>query len=231
MSQKFYDRLPNGQVSALTVGKHSGLHETNEHNVQVQKGISLANGNQPEIDRISKYLIPIDNSIDRENLQRINVLNPSATVQDTMGGARRWINSTNTREGDKFGEKTGTSPVGFRRILGKIKEGYSALPWNNVVKIEGATPDLQKSYNRITERAFPADRQFTGVAGGEYVAAPKMGQEWIKYLSNKLPILGVPDMIRTGGRIQNVIQGKSSPMQEYADMIGAQTYDPTKEYQ
>lgn len=52
----------------------------------------------------------------------------------------------------------------------------------------------------------------------------------LKMASKVVPALGIPEMFKTGGRVQNVVQGKTSPMQEYADMLGLETYDPRKDY-
>lgn len=46
-----------------------------------------------------------------------------------------------------------------------------------------------------------------------------------------VPALGIPDMLRTGERVSRVVRGITSPLEEYSDMLGIQTYNPMQDYQ
>ena len=201
MSEKYYKRTPNGQVAAVGFDKQNVVPYLNQEGVETT----------PEI---------------RDYLNRggIKVLNTEATVADSMNAARRWVANPDI---PNTGTYTGTSPSGIRNIISTVKQKAAALPPNELLGIQGATPELHDTYTRLLQKSMP-DTYVQGTEGGNYLTSPQMHATWRNWLSKILPSITEPMQINSAADLYDNVK-KQGPMAGYANWVGLQTTDPTKD--
>jgi hypothetical protein len=158
-------------------------------------------------------------------LNNFNVKSATAFVTNEKPVVDNYGNiSAKETLGDNFwGSKTGNSSEGIRAIAGAVKDRAAALPKNEIMSLKGYTPELNNTYGRIAQKAFPK-QYFKGNQGGNYIAPASMTPGVMRWLSRIMPAANLAS-IPSGADLYNKVKDMG-PAAGYAKWLGFDVPSP-----